>query len=168
MLRIEEVNLVGPPRHQIPHVVQPPGKAPQAGGSFTALRAWIAFVVTTASEDSRRRQVFNTSDSLCYIGKVFTGARHHSVLQSSRSPLDTLANSDSQCQKNSVSLLQSPFLRHICGKKSAFCFMAYLTCISAQPRYRRLTSGRVTMRSVSFRGRRSFYSLQWCGLGGHP
>jgi hypothetical protein len=85
MLRIEEVNLVGLPRHQIPHVVQPPGKAPQAGSSFAAPRAGIAFVVTTANEDSRCRQVFNTSDSLCYIGKVFTGARHHSVLQSSRS-----------------------------------------------------------------------------------
>ena len=85
MLRIDEVTVVGPPRRQIPHVVKPPGEAPQAVGASAAPRAREAFVVAATSDESRCRQVLNTSDSLCYIGKVFTGARHHSVLQSSRS-----------------------------------------------------------------------------------
>ena len=87
MLRIDEVKVVGPPRRQIPHVVKPPGEAPQAVGSSAAPRARETFVVAATSDDSRCRQALNMSDSLCHVGKVFTGSGHDRVLQGISSSL---------------------------------------------------------------------------------
>src|SRR6266849_9820183 len=109
-LRIGEPDLAGSSGHKVTHVVKETFDAPQSVGSCAATRASAAFVVSTPCEDFSLRQVLNTSDSLCHVGKVYTGSGHGDVLQGMRCSLDTLANFRRQRQKNSVSMLQSHFL----------------------------------------------------------
>jgi hypothetical protein len=81
MLSIGEVDLVGSPGHHVTDVVQETVVAPQSVGSSAATRARAAFITSTACDDFGLRQVLDTSDALCHIGKVFTGSGHGDVLQ---------------------------------------------------------------------------------------
>jgi hypothetical protein len=86
MLRIGKVDLVGSPGHQVTQVVQETFDAPQAVGSSAATGARAALVVSAAYDDFGLGQVLDTSDALCLVGKVFTGARHGDILQGMLSP----------------------------------------------------------------------------------
>jgi len=81
MLRIGKVDLMGSPAHQVTQIVQEPFDAPQLVGSSAATRALAACVVAAAADDFGLRQVLDTRDALCHIGKVCTGSGHGHVLQ---------------------------------------------------------------------------------------
>jgi hypothetical protein len=81
MLGIGEVDLMRASGHQVTQVVQAPCDAPQSVGSSAATRALAAFVVSAAADDFGCRQVLDTGDALCHVGKVFTGSRHGNILQ---------------------------------------------------------------------------------------
>jgi hypothetical protein len=78
MLRIDEVDIAGTPGLQ---VAQETFGAPQSIGSSAATRASAPFIVAAADDDFGLGQVFDTSDALCHVGKVFTRSGHGNILQ---------------------------------------------------------------------------------------
>jgi len=81
VLRIGELDITGPSRHQVSHVVKETLDASQSVGASATTWARAAFVVPATCNDPGLGQVFDTRNSLCNVGKVFTGSRHGDVLQ---------------------------------------------------------------------------------------
>jgi hypothetical protein len=92
MLRIGEVDIVGVLGDQVPQVVQKSLDAPQARGSRAAARTLAISIVAAADDGRGLRQVFDTRDALCHVGKVFTRSWHSCILQGRRCSSEYIAS----------------------------------------------------------------------------
>jgi len=106
MLRVVDEDIAGSSCERVAEVVEDSGNRSESVSVFSALGARPAPVVSAPSDDLRLGKILNTSDSLGFIGYVFSGFRHVDVLRQRVLP-DTSAYSVRFFQKNSVMMLQS-------------------------------------------------------------